>query len=90
MWPVRACWPASGGKYCDHTPLHRQSVIFSRQGVELNRNTLVRWVAMTAERLSPLHDALNRYVMESSKQHTDDTPVKVPEPGSGKTRTGRL
>lgn len=45
--------------------------------MELNRNTLVRWVAMTAERLSPLHDALNRYVMESSKQHTDDTPVKV-------------
>lgn len=77
-------------KYCDHTPLHRQSVIFSRQGVELSRNTLVRWVAMTAERLSPLHDALNRYVMESSKQHTDDTPVKVLEPGSGKTRTGRL
>jgi transposase len=33
---------------------------------------------------------MNRYVMESSKQHTDDTPVKVLEPGSGKTRTGRL
>lgn len=55
-------------KYCDHTPLHRQSVIFSHQGVELSRNTLVRWVAMTAERLSPLHDALNRYVMEREQQ----------------------
>ncbi|EMX8267351.1 IS66 family transposase, partial [Escherichia coli] len=77
-------------KYAEHTPLYRQSEIYGRQGVELSRNTLVRWVAMTAERLSPLHDALNRYVMESRKQHTDDTPVKVLEPGSGKTRTGRL
>ncbi|EPN2681300.1 IS66 family transposase, partial [Escherichia coli] len=77
-------------KYAEHTPLYRQSEIYGRQGVELSRNTLVRWVAMTAERLRPLHDALNRYVMESRKQHTDDTPVKVLEPGSGKTRTGRL
>ena len=27
-------------KYCDHTPLHRQSVIYGRAGVELVRSTL--------------------------------------------------
>jgi transposase len=31
-------------KYCDHTPLHRQSVIHARQGVELDRSTLADWV----------------------------------------------
>src|ERR1700687_3710342 len=31
-------------KYCDHTPLHRQSVIYAREGVELDRATLADWV----------------------------------------------
>ena len=28
------------GKYCDHLPLYRQSQIFARQGIELDRSTL--------------------------------------------------
>ncbi len=31
-------------KYCDHTPLYRQSQIFARQGVDLARSTLAGWV----------------------------------------------
>src|SRR5438309_5282567 len=31
-------------KYCDHAPLHRQSVIYAREGVELDRATLADWV----------------------------------------------
>ena len=31
-------------KYCDHLPLYRQSQIFERQGVELDRSTLANWV----------------------------------------------
>lgn len=31
-------------KYCDHLPLYRQSQIFARQGVELDRSTLANWV----------------------------------------------
>ena len=27
-------------KYCDHTPLYRQSQIFARHGVDLPRSTL--------------------------------------------------
>ncbi|MGX5057190.1 IS66 family transposase, partial [Enterobacter asburiae] len=77
-------------KYGEHTPLYRQSEIYARQGVTLSRNTMVRWVSMMAERLRPLYDALNRYVLQAGKVHSDDTPVRVLEPGSGKTRTGRL
>ncbi|EGC1290758.1 IS66 family transposase [Salmonella enterica] len=77
-------------KYCEHTPLYRQSEIYARQGVELSRNTMVRWVSEMADRLSPLYVALNSYVLEAGKVHTDDTPVKVLAPGSGKTKTGRL
>jgi transposase len=78
------------GKYVEHTPLYRQSEIYARHGLALSRNTMVRWVAMMGNRLRPLHEALNQYVLRAGKVHTDDTPVRVLEPGSGKTRTGRL
>lgn len=78
------------GKYVEHTPLYRQSEIYARHGLALSRNTMVRWVAMMGNRLRPLYEALNQYVLQAGKVHTDDTPVRVLEPGSGKTRTGRL
>jgi hypothetical protein len=40
--------------------------------------------------LTPLVDALRRYVMAAGKVHADDTPVPVLAPGNGKTKTGRL
>jgi transposase len=32
------------GKYADHLPLYRQSQIYARQGIELDRSTLADWV----------------------------------------------
>jgi transposase len=77
-------------KYADHLPLYRQSEIYARQGVELERSTLADWVGSTSQLLTPLVDALRRYVMSASKLHADDTPVPVLAPGNGKTKTGRL
>ena len=77
-------------KYVEHTPLYRQSEIYARQGLKLSRNTMVRWVQALAERLSPLADALNRYILSAGKVHADDTTVPVQAPGAGKTRTARL
>jgi transposase len=31
-------------KYCDHLPLHRQSDIYARSGVEIDRSVLAGWV----------------------------------------------
>ena len=31
-------------KFCDHLPLYRQSEIYGREGVELDRSTLAKWV----------------------------------------------
>ncbi|HGO4163231.1 IS66 family transposase [Serratia marcescens] len=77
-------------KYVEHIPLYRQCEIYGRHGLMLNRNTLVRWVLELSDKLSPLAEALNRYVLVAGKVHADDTPVPVQAPGSGKTRTGRL
>jgi transposase len=77
-------------KYCDHLPLYRQSEMYARQDVELERSTLADWVGGASQLLEPLVEALRRYVTAASKLHADDTPVPVLAPGNGKTKTGRL
>jgi len=77
-------------KYADHLPLYRQSEIYERQGVELDRSTLADWVGGTSQTLEPLVDALRRYVLDAKKLHGDDIPLPVLAPGNGKTKTGRL
>jgi transposase len=77
-------------KYADHCPLFRQSEIYAREGVDLDRSTLAGWVGAASELLAPLVDALRRHVLSASKIHADDTPVPVLAPGNGKTKTGRL
>jgi transposase len=77
-------------KYCDHLPLHRQSAIYARDGVEIERSTMADWVGRTAFLLEPLADAIARHVRTGETIHADDTPVPVLEPGRGKTKTGRL
>ena len=77
-------------KYCDHLPLYRQSVIYSREGVELKRSTLADWIGQICHLLRPLNDALRTYVMDTDKLHGDDTPVPVLQPGRKTTKQGRL
>jgi transposase len=77
-------------KYADHQPLYRQSEIYAREGVDLDRSTLAGWVGATSELLAPLVEAVRDHVMSASKLHADDTPVPVLAPGNGKTKTGRL
>jgi transposase len=77
-------------KYCDHLPLYRQSEIYAREGVELDRSTMAEWVGGCSRLLEPLVEALRRHVMSAAKLHADDTPVPVLAPGNGKTKTGRL
>jgi hypothetical protein len=77
-------------KYADHLPLYRQSEIYARQDIELERSTLADWVGGASQLLEPLIEVLRRYVTASGKLHADDTPVPVLAPGNGKTKTGRL
>ncbi len=77
-------------KYCDDLPLYRQSRIYGREGLEIDRSTMAGWVEQVHDLLDPLVAALGRYVLAAQKVHADDTPVKVLAPSEGKTRTGRL
>ncbi len=77
-------------KYADHLPLYRQSQIYVREGVDLDRSTLAGWVGAASELLTPLVDEIKKHVLAAAKIHADDTPVPVLAPGNGKTKTGRL
>jgi hypothetical protein len=77
-------------KYCDHLPLYRQSQIFAREGIDLDRSTLADWVGGAHALLDPLLSALEKHVMSAGKLHADDTPVPVLSPGAGKTKLGRF
>jgi transposase len=77
-------------KFADHLPLYRQSVIYAREGVELERALLANWVGATSALLRPLVDAIRRHVLAGRKLHADDTPIPVLAPGNGKTKTARL
>jgi transposase len=77
-------------KYCDHTPLYRQSQIYARAGLELHRSTLTDWVAQAAHLLKPLAEAIGRYVLSAYKVHGDDTPIRALGGKGGKVHTGRL
>ncbi len=50
-------------KFADHLPLYRQSAIYAREGVDLDRSLLAKWVGHGASLMQPLVDALRRHVM---------------------------
>ena len=77
-------------KYADHLPLYRQSQIFERDGIDLDRSTLADWVGRSAALLEPLADAIGRHVRAGRAIFADDTPLQMQAPGTGKTKTARM
>jgi len=59
--PIERGLPGAGllahvlvSKYADHLPLYRQSEIYAREGVELERSTMAEWVGKSFALLEPL------------------------------------
>jgi transposase len=77
-------------KYVDHSPLYRQSTIYARAGVELDRSTLADWVGHGAALLQALADGITRHAKAGTALHADDTAVPVLDPGRQQTKAGRL
>ena len=77
-------------KYADHLPLYRQSQIYAREGIDLDRSTMADWVGRSTALLEPLADAIGRTVRDGDALFADDTPVKMQAPGNKKTKTARV
>lgn len=77
-------------KYADHLPLYRQTQIYARQGLTLDRSTLADWVGRAAWHLRPVHERLLVHIRSSPRIFADETTAPVLDPGRGRTKTGQL
>ena len=92
--PIEKGLPAPGlcahtvlSKFGDHQPMYRQEDIHSRLGKKIRRTTLCGWQAALAKLALPLVMRMKFLVLQSKVIHTDDTSIKMLEPGRGQTRT---
>jgi transposase len=75
-------------KYGWHLPLYRQAQMLQSQGIEIERSTLAFWVGYAAAELKPVYLRLIDKIVAAAKLAVDETPVKVLDPGRGRTKTG--
>jgi len=64
-------------KYCDHLPLYRQESIFKRIEVELPRISMSRWMITVGEKIIPLVNLLQDYIIDYDVAYSDETTVQV-------------
>ena len=77
-------------KYADHLPLYRQSQIYARTGIDLDRSTMASWCGVTAFNIKPVVDHMLVHIKTARHLFMDETRAPVLDPGAGKTRTGYL
>ena len=77
-------------KAVDHLPVERLSRILRREGIDLGRSTLNACFHDGCRVLAPLYEALVAEILACGYVHSDDTPVNMQAPGSGKVREGRF
>ena len=95
--PMDRCMAGAGllthiavSKFADHVPLYRLCQIYGRDGVEMSRSTITDMIGNCGSLLTPLADALGRYVLKADKVHGDDTPIRALGGKGEKAHTGRL
>jgi transposase len=65
-------------KYCNHSPLYRQSVALLRDaGIDISRATMCGWVMTIGEMLMPLSTAMRNQLLAGTYIQADETPVDV-------------
>ena len=64
-------------KYCDALPLYRQSDIFNRLGIDLDRSNLANWMIKCGELIQPLINLLQEQLRERPLVHMDETTLQV-------------
>ena len=72
-------------RFIDHLPYYRQEQINARSGVHTPRSTLAAWSGAAGASLLPLYDAHRAFVLGAQVLHADETPVRMLDPGAGKT-----
>lgn len=77
-------------KFSEHMPLYRQSQVFARHGILLDRAVLADWMGTVAFHLAPLVERMSALMKLSGRLFMDETRAPVLDPGRGRTKTGYL
>jgi transposase len=77
-------------KFSEHMPLYRQSQVFARHGIMLDRAVLADWMGTVAFHLAPLVERMSALMKLSGRLFMDETTAPVLDPGRGRTKTGYL
>jgi len=80
------------GKYSDHLPLYRQSMMVEREtGITISRATMDGWIMRTGDLLTPVVEVMKRELFASNYVQADETPVPVQmHDGRGKNHQAYL
>lgn len=78
-------------KYVDHLPLYRQeSILRTRHGIDLPRQTMCEWVRVAAEWLKPIYNHIRDDLQKGGYLQVDETPVRYCGADTGGSRKGYL
>ena len=75
-------------KFGDHLPFYRQSEIYARQGIHLDRATLGNWTGRACFHLKPIADRMCAHLSAADRLFMDETTAPVLDPGPGRQRKG--
>lgn len=64
-------------KYADALPLYRQSEIFKRSGIALDRTNLANWMIKCGQLVQPLINLIQEQIQQQPVIHMDETRVQV-------------
>ena len=65
------------GKFLDALPLYRQEKIWAREGLDLSRSKLARWLIDSASFLQPLYNLMQEVFFAYDIAMSDDTGIQV-------------
>ncbi len=66
----------STAKHADHLPLYRQEQIYAREGVDVPRSSMGRWLDQSAVPLKLIVDRMHELVLQSKMVEVDESPVR--------------
>jgi len=75
-------------KFGDHLPFYRQSEIYGRQGIHLDRATLGNWAGRACFHLKPIAERMCTHLSAADRLFMDETTAPVLDPGRGQTKKG--
>jgi transposase len=79
-------------KYTDHLPLYRQSQIYARDGLDLDRSTLSDWVGQAVWLLQPIVEGIRRQVFcrreDPRRRHARSGAGARPRPNPDRATMG--